>query len=74
LDRLRREELTSLGPRIRARLVTELASSEELLSCLDRLLKSSANVTLMTKGLRHVLVDHASGNFRIFVSMAESCS
>jgi len=59
-----------LGSRIRRRLATELASREELLSCLDHLLKSAGNATLMTKELRHTLVDHAAGNYRIFVSMA----
>jgi len=70
LDKLRREELIPLGSRIRTRLATELASREELLSCLDHLLKSAGNATLMTKELRHTLVDHAAGNYRIFVSMA----
>jgi general secretion pathway protein A len=41
-----------------------------LLACLDHLLKSAGNATLMTKELRHTLVDHAAGNYRIFVSMA----
>jgi general secretion pathway protein A len=70
LDKLRREELIPLGSRIRTRLATELASREELLACLDHLLKSAGNATLMTKELRHTLVDHAAGNYRIFVSMA----
>ena len=70
LDKLRREELIPLGSRIRTRLATELATRDELLACLDHLLKSAGNATLMTKELRHTLVDHAAGNYRIFVSMA----
>src|ERR1700722_722816 len=70
LDKLRREELIPLGSRIRTRLATELATREELLSCLDHLLKSAGKATLTTKELRHPLVDHAAGNYRIFVSMA----
>jgi general secretion pathway protein A len=70
LDKLRREELIPLGSRIRTRLATEVATREELLACLDHLLKSAGNATLMTKELRHTLVDHAAGNYRIFVSMA----
>ena len=58
-DKIRREELIPLGSRIRTRLATELASRDELLSCLDHLLKSAGNATLMTKELRHTLVDHA---------------
>ena len=70
LDKLRREELIPFGSRIRTRLATELATRDELLACLDHLLKSAGNATLMTKELRHTLVDHAAGNYRIFVSMA----
>jgi general secretion pathway protein A len=70
LDKLRREELIPLGSRIRTRLAAEAATREELLACLDHLLKSAGNATLMTKELRHTLVDHAAGNYRIFVSMA----
>jgi len=70
LDKLRREELIPLGSRIRTRLATEVATRDELLACLDHLLKSAGNATLMTKELRHTLVDHAAGNYRIFISMA----
>ena len=65
---------TYIRARIRTRLATEVATRDELLACLDHLLKSAGNATLMTKELRHTLVDHAAGNYRIFVSMAASCS
>jgi type II secretory pathway predicted ATPase ExeA len=70
LDKLRREELIPLGSRIRTRLAAEAATREELLACLDHLLASAGNATLMTKELRHTLVDHAAGNYRIFIAMA----
>lgn len=70
LDKLRREELIPLGSRIRTRLATEVATREELLACLDHLLSSAGNATLMTRELRNTLVDHAAGNYRIFISMA----
>jgi type II secretory pathway predicted ATPase ExeA len=70
LDKLRREELIPLGSRIRTRLATEVATRDELLACLDHLLASAGNATLMTKELRHTLVDHAAGNYRIFIAMA----
>lgn len=70
LDKLRREELIPLGSRIRTRLATEVATRDELLACLDHLLTSAGNATLMTKELRHTLVDHAAGNYRIFIAMA----
>jgi general secretion pathway protein A len=70
LEKLRREELIPLGSRIRTRLATEVATREELLACLEHLLTSAGNASLMTKELRHTLLDHAAGNYRIFIAMA----
>ncbi len=70
LEKLRREELIPLGSRIRTRLATEVATREELMACLEHLLASAGNASLMTKELRHTLVDHAAGNYRIFIAMA----
>ena len=70
LEKLRREELIPLGSRIRTRLATEVATREELLAGLEHLLAGAGNASLMTRELRHTLVDHAAGNFRILVSMA----
>ena len=70
LDKLRREELIPLGSRIRTRLATGVATREELLACLEHLLTSAGNASLMTEQLRHTLCDHAAGNYRIFIAMA----
>lgn len=70
LEKLRREELIPLGSRIRTRLALEAATREELLACLDHLLKSAGNTSLMTRELKHTLVDHAAGNYRICITMA----
>jgi type II secretory pathway predicted ATPase ExeA len=70
LDKLRREELIPLGSRIRTRLATETATREELLACLDHLIERAGNATLMTRELKHTLVDHAAGNYRVFITMA----
>jgi len=70
LEKLRREELIPLGSRIRTRLATETATREELLACLEHLLESAGNATLMTRELKHTLVDHAAGNYRVFITMA----
>jgi general secretion pathway protein A len=70
LEKLRREELIPLGSRIRTRLATEVATRDDLLACLDHLLASAGNASLMTRELRNTLVDHAAGNYRIFISMA----
>jgi type II secretory pathway predicted ATPase ExeA len=70
LDKLRREELIPLGSRIRTRLATGVATREELLACLEHLLSTAGNASLMTEQLRHTLCDHAAGNYRIFIAMA----
>lgn len=70
LEKLRREELIPLGSRIRTRLATGVATRDELLACLEHLLATAGNTGLMTKELRHTLVDHAAGNYRIFIGMA----
>ena len=46
-DKLRREDLLPLGSRIRVRLAMEYASREELAACLDHLLASAGNASLM---------------------------
>lgn len=70
IEKLRREELIPLGSRIRTRLATEHASRDELLACLEHLLKGAGNAGLMTQQLRHTLCDHAAGNFRILTTLA----
>jgi len=70
LEKLRREDLIPLGSRIRTRLGTEVATRDDLLACLDHLLASAGNASLMTRELRNTLVDHAAGNYRISISMA----
>ena len=70
IEKLRREELIPLGSRIRTRLATEHASRDELLACLEHLLKGAGNPGLMTQQLRHTLCDHAAGNLRILTTLA----
>jgi type II secretory pathway predicted ATPase ExeA len=67
VDKLRREELIPLGSRIRTRLATGVATRDELLACLEQLLATAGNAGLMTPELRHTLVDHAAGNYRICI-------
>ena len=69
-EKLRREELLPLGSRIRVRLAMEYASRDDLLACLEHLLASAGNATLMTEQLRAMLCDHAAGNYRILTTMA----
>lgn len=70
IEKLRRQELIPLGSRIRTRLATEHASRDELLACLEHLLKGAGNPGLKTQQLRHTLCDHAAGNFRILTTLA----
>jgi general secretion pathway protein A len=70
-ERLRSAELLPLGSRIRRRLNLEQASRDELLACLDHLLTVAGNPHLMTNELRVTLADHAVGNFRILMNLAD---
>ncbi|HTR09567.1 MAG TPA: ATP-binding protein [Paraburkholderia sp.] len=69
-DKLRRDELLPLGSRIRSRLATEKASTDDLLACLEHLLSSAGAPQLMTPPLRHTLCEHALGNFRVLTTLA----
>jgi len=70
-DRLRTPELMPLGSRIRRRLVLEYASRDELLACLDHLLETAGNPSLMTTELKATLADHAAGNYRVLMNLAD---
>jgi len=69
LELLRHEDLIPLGTRIRARLLTEPASREELLALLSHALSKAGHATLMTPQLMETLVDHAAGNYRVLMTM-----
>ena len=69
LELLRQEDLIPLGTRIRARLMTEPASRDELLTLLSYALSKAGNATLMTAQLMETLVDHAAGNYRVLMTM-----
>jgi type II secretory pathway predicted ATPase ExeA len=70
-ERLRTAELLPLGSRIRRRLVLEYASRDELLACLDHLLETAGNPTLMTSELKATLADHAAGNYRVLMNLSD---
>lgn len=69
-DTLRREDMLPLGSRIRARLVLEHATSEELRACLLHSMKAAGNAKLMTRELIETLCDHTLGNYRVLTTMA----
>jgi len=69
VEMLRQEHLVPLGTRIRTRLMTEVASREELLELLSHALSKAGNATLMTAELKDTLVDHSAGNYRLLMIM-----
>ncbi|HEX5059987.1 MAG TPA: hypothetical protein VFV99_11540 [Kofleriaceae bacterium] len=70
-ERLRSPDLLPLGSRIRRRLQVEAASRDELCACLDHVLDAAGNPALMTIELRVTLAEHALGNYRIMMNMAD---
>lgn len=68
--KLRRDDLLPLGSRIRIRLLMEYAGREQLAGCLNHLLASAGNASLMTAELKATLCDHAVGNYRVLTGMA----
>lgn len=70
-ERLREPALLPIGSRIKKRLLLDYASRDELLACLDHLLDSAGNPALMTSELKTTLAEHAAGNFRILMNLAD---
>lgn len=70
-ERFRAAELLPLGSRIRRRLMLDYASPEELGACLDHLLDTAGNPSLMTAELKATLTDHAAGNYRVLMNLAD---
>jgi general secretion pathway protein A len=67
---LQRDDLLPLGSRIKVRFNTEYADVEQLLTCLQHLLESAGNTSLMTPELMQMLCEHAMGNYRVLCTMA----
>jgi general secretion pathway protein A len=70
-ERFRSPDLLPLGSRIRRRLAFDYASRDDLLACLDHQLTAAGNPTLMTAELKSALADHAAGNFRVLMHLAD---
>lgn len=70
-ERLRHPELIPLGSRIRRRLHLDYATPETLRSCLDHLLEAAGNSALMTDALKATLAEHAAGNYRVLMRLAD---
>ncbi len=69
-QRLGCDELLPLGSRIRIRLNTEYADTDQLMAALRHLIETAGNAQLMTDGLMTTLVEHAAGNYRVLTTLA----
>jgi general secretion pathway protein A len=71
VERLRTPDLLPLGSRIRRRLPLNYATRDELLACLDHLLETAGNTSLMTTELKATLADHSAGNYRVLMNLCD---
>ena len=71
LDRFRHPDLVPLASRIRRRLVMDYATPDALCACLDHLLDAAGNSALITDALKNTLVEHAAGNYRVLMNLAD---
>ena len=69
-SRLQEDQLLPIASRIRARLRTEALAPSELLHCVNHLLKMAGNPKLMNPALLQTLCEHAAGNLRLLMNMA----
>jgi len=69
--RFRGLDLLPLATRIRRRIRLDYAEPEQLCACLDHLLETAGNTAMMTDTLKSALAEHAAGNYRIFMNMAD---
>jgi general secretion pathway protein A len=68
--KLENPELLPLASRIRSRLRSEALPPPQLLACLNHLLKGAGNPKLMSLPLLQTLCEHAAGNLRLLMNMA----
>ncbi len=69
-EKLRQPELLPLESRLRVKLLLDAATREELAQCLRHGLEKAGNHKLMTPELVGTLVEHAAGNYRTLMTMA----
>lgn len=69
-QRLEVSELLPIASRIRSRLRLEAMSPKELQECLEHLCRAAGNAKLMTPSLVRTLCEHAAGNLRLLMNMA----
>ena len=70
-ERFRSDALLPLGSRIRARLTLGPHDPGELRELLSHALEQAGNPSLMTRPLQDTLCEHAVGNYRTLMTMAD---
>ncbi len=68
--RLEEPDLLPIASRIRSRLRLEALPPKQLQECLAHLLKSAGNPSLLSPSLTQTLCEHAAGNLRLLMNMA----
>lgn len=68
--RLESPDLLPIASRIRSRLRLEALPPKALQECLNHLLKAAGNPRLLTASLLQTLCEHAAGNLRLLMNMA----
>lgn len=68
--KLQGEDLLPLASRIRCRLRCEPLGAQQLKDCLLNHLKKAGNPRLMAAGVLDALCEHAAGNYRVLMNMA----
>lgn len=71
-EKFREPALIPLGSRIRVRMTQESATKEQLEKTLIESITRAGNADLMSKELITMLSEHASGNYRVMMIMADN--
>jgi type II secretory pathway predicted ATPase ExeA len=69
-SRLEEMDLLPIASRIRSRLRLDALTPKQLQECLNHLLKAAGNPKLLTTPLIQTLCEHAAGNLRLLMNMA----
>lgn len=69
-NRLEEPDLLPIASRMRSRLRLEALPSKQLQECMNHLLKAAGNPKLLSPSLIQTLCEHAAGNLRLLMNMA----
>lgn len=69
-NRLEEPDLLPIASRMRSRLRLEALPPKQLQECLNHLLKAAGNPKLLSSSLIQTLCEHAAGNLRLLMNMA----